>query len=104
MQFFKKLLLFFQIKKCVIIRPTGRYDGNGLRKQVFQRVADYDKLIDRQYRNIDIFCKSPIVKWNKSDEKKSRAMESRIVKYIDKLNNEKHLMYDLIMPLDKHQN
>lgn len=99
---YKRLLKLLGLNKPRQPKLQQHYVSCSLSEQVFQKMSDYDRLIDAQYKNIDIFCKRPIIEWDEFSAEERDKVEYQIIKYIDELSNKKRLIYELIMPLDKN--
>ena len=101
---YKRLLKLLGLNKPRQPKLQQYHVSCSLREQVFQKMSDYDRLIDAQYKHIDMFCKRPIVEWDEFSTDERDAMEYRIIQYIDELSNRKRLIYELIMPLSENCN
>ena len=61
--------------------------------QVRQKQNDYHRLIESHRRNAELFCKDPIVEWDKNSKAKRRQTRQR-------LNRHEEYLYDKIRNLE----
>ena len=93
--------LFRLLFKQPQVELVKEFQGRDISQQVFFKLRGYDKLINSQYKHIDIFCKASIIKFGCSHYSKS---EEGILKYIDELEERKRIILDLVLPLKNSGN